>query len=93
MYRKELAAQRGMLFIFDEEEVQSFWMKNTYIPLDMIFITKNMFFAGVVENAAPLTESSRRVSSPSKFVLEVNAGFVKRHGIGAQTEIRFEGIE
>jgi uncharacterized protein len=93
MYRRELPAQSGMLFLFDTEEIQSFWMKNTYIPLDMIFIDRAMRVVGVVENAEPLTTTSRRVSSPSRYVLEVNAGFAKRNGIAAGTEVLFEGVD
>jgi hypothetical protein len=91
MFRRELAAQQGMLFIFDQAEIQSFWMKNTYIPLDMIFINEAMQVVGVVENAEPLTTTSRRVRDPSRYVLEVNGGFAKRHGITAGTRVAFEG--
>jgi len=90
MFRKKLAAHEGMLFIFNREEVQSFWMRNTYIPLDMIFISKKMYVVGVVENAEPMTETSRRVDAPSTFVLEVRGGFAKAQGIAEGTRARFE---
>lgn len=92
MYRKELAAYRGMLFIFDREERQSFWMKNTYIALDMIFVSEGMKVVGVVENARPMTTESRAVDAVSRYVLEVNAGFARRHEIAAGTAVRFEGL-
>ena len=92
MYRRELPQSGGMLFIFDREEVQSFWMKNTYIPLDMVFIDSDKKVVGVVHNAEPLTETSRRVDAPSRYVLEVNGGFAKKHGIEAGTRVRFEGF-
>jgi uncharacterized membrane protein (UPF0127 family) len=90
MHRRELAAYRGMLFIFDREERQSFWMKNTYIPLDMIFISEGMRVVGMVEDARPVTTESRGVEAPSRYVLEVNGGFVRRHGIARGDRVRFE---
>jgi uncharacterized protein len=93
MFRKELPARRGMLFLFDDEEVQSFWMKNTYLPLDMIFIAARMEVVGVVENAEPLTTSPRRVEGRSRFVLEMNAGFARANRIEAGVHVRFEGTE
>ncbi len=92
MYRKELGAHKGMLFIFDSEEIQSFWMKNTYIPLDMIFINKKMEVVGVIENASPMTTNSRSVSNPSIYVVEVNAGYAKQYGITRGTKVGFEGV-
>ena len=53
MYRSQLADDAGMVFVFEEPSVQRFWMKNTLIPLDMIFIGKDRKIVGVVENAAP----------------------------------------
>jgi hypothetical protein len=92
MHRRELPAHRGMLFIFERQEIQSFWMQNTYIPLDMIFIDEAMRVVGVVENAAPLTTESRKVASPSRFVLEVNGGFSKQNKIGPGTRVVFEAV-
>jgi uncharacterized protein len=92
MFRKQLPQSQGMLFIFDTEEIQSFWMENTYIPLDMIFIDAKLEVVGVVENAAPLTRTSRKVDTPSLYVLEVNAGFARQHGIGKGTKVTLEGV-
>lgn len=83
MYRQKLDANNGMLFVFAETEVHSFWMKNTSIPLDMIFIDKDGEIVGIVENAVPFTTSSRMVPHPSRYVLEVNAGFAAAQGIQA----------
>ncbi|MBW2733885.1 MAG: DUF192 domain-containing protein [Deltaproteobacteria bacterium] len=93
MYRKELAPMAGMLFIFSRLQVQSFWMKNTYIPLDMIFVDETMKVVGLVENAGPMTLDSRRIEAPSRYVVEVNAGFCKKHGVVVGTTMRVEGIE
>ncbi len=87
MYRRELAEDSGMLFIYESEQPLVFWMKNTLIPLDMIFIDGTSRVVGVVENAEPMTETARAVSAPSQFCLEVNAGFAQRHGVGVGTRV------
>jgi uncharacterized protein len=93
MYRQKLADDEGMLFLFNEEEHQSFWMKNTYLPLDMIFIKADLTVLGVYEGAIPLTEDGRSVPGDSQYVLEVNANFARRHEIKPGTKVRFIGTE
>ena len=90
MYRQHLPPDSGMLFLFDADEVHQFWMKNTLIPLDMIFITADLTVAGVVENAEPRTLTGRTIGKISRHVLEVNAGWAKAHGVGEGTKLRFE---
>ncbi len=92
MFRRELLPEHGMLFVFERAEQQSFWMKNTYLPLDMIFITSSMRVLGVIENAKPHSTESRQVPGESQYVLEVNAGFAQIHGIGTGTAVRFIGV-
>ena len=92
MFRKSLADRQGMLFIFPTQVVQTFWMKNTYIPLDMLFIDEAMTVVGVVHSAAPMTETRRSVDIPSRYVLELKGGFCKREGIGQGAKVKFEGI-
>lgn len=92
MHRRSLPRDAGMLFVFPRMEHQSFWMDNTYIPLDMIFIDDDLRVVGVVEDAEPLTEDAREVEGDSRYVLEVNAGFARRHGIGPGTRVRFENL-
>lgn len=92
MYRQHLPIDSGMLFLMGREKQWSFWMRNTLIPLDMIFITKDMTIAGIVENAEPLSESLRMVDKPSTYVLEVNGGFTKSAGIVAGAQVRFENV-
>ena len=92
MYRKSLGKNKGMLFVFDEEKKQTFIMKNTYIPLDMIFIGKDMRVAGWVENAQPLSQQ-HSIDKPSQYVLEVNAFFCKDQGIATGDEVRLKDIE
>ena len=91
-YRKELAPDRGMIFLFPAPSVQSFWMKNTPLPLDMIFIGGDRKIAGIVEQTVPFSLESRFVGAPSQFVLEINGGLSKRLGIRAGDPVRFEGI-
>jgi Uncharacterized conserved protein len=92
MFRKELAENSGMLFVYPSEAPLSFWMKNTYLPLDMIFINDTMRIVGVVENAEPLTLEARSVNTPARYVLEVNGLFVRRHGISPGSRVRFNNI-
>jgi len=91
-YRRELAANRGMIFLFPAPSVQSFWMKNTPLPLDMIFIGSDRKIVGIVEQTVPFSLDSRSVPAASQFVLEINGGLSKRLGIRAGDSVRFEGI-
>jgi len=89
MNRQELAPNQGMLFIFNDERIRSFWMKNTYIPLDMIFINKNQEIVTIHENVRPCEEqspkqntcSSYQSTEPAKYVLEINAGEAKKNNL------------
>jgi len=67
-------------------------MHNTYIPLDMIFIGTDRRIVGVVENATPQTDDPREVEGESQYVLEVNAGFARRHSLGPGTLVRFVDV-
>ncbi|MFT7433947.1 MAG: uncharacterized membrane protein (UPF0127 family) [Alphaproteobacteria bacterium] len=80
MHRHSLAKMGGMLFVWPDKGVRSFWMKNTNIPLDMIFMNDTNVH-GLVKNALPHTLTPRAVKGVSNAVLEVNAGFADRHGI------------
>jgi len=89
MFRKHLAPSAGMWFIFENPQQLTFWMHNTLLPLDMIFVTSDFQVLGVVENATPLTDTSRSVPGSAQYVLEVNAGFSRRNGIAAGTSVRY----
>jgi uncharacterized protein len=91
-YRKELGNDRGMIFLFAAESPQTFWMKNTPIPLDMIFINRAQKIVGIVEQTIPFSLDSRSVGIPSQFVLEINGGLAKRLGIQTGDSVRFDGI-
>ncbi len=92
MFRRQMAPNAGMIFLFARPRQMTFWMRNTYIPLDMVFITSEMRVLGVVENATPETDDAREVEGISQYVLEVNAGFAREHGIAAGTPVRFEQV-
>jgi uncharacterized membrane protein (UPF0127 family) len=83
MYRNEMALDHGMLFVFPLEQMRSFWMKNTFIPLDMIFIRKNGTIVNIEANAKPLDLSSRPSKAPALAVLEINGGLSEKLGIKA----------
>jgi uncharacterized membrane protein (UPF0127 family) len=93
MYRKFLAPDAGMLFLMDDEDDHYFWMKNTLIPLDIVFIKSDKTVAGILENMQPHDTHSKGVGVPSLYVLEVNAGWTKAHGVSAGTRISFDGVE
>jgi len=92
MFRKELEADSGMLFIFKETSEHGFWMQNTLIPLDMIFIGEDGRVVGIVVNAEPLTTSPRTVGARSRYVLEVNGGWSAAHAVSKGDRVRFEGL-
>ncbi|NRA93933.1 MAG: DUF192 domain-containing protein [Psychroserpens sp.] len=74
MYRSSMANDQGMLFIFPNTQFRSFYMKNTQIPLDIIFISEDLNIASIQKNAKPMDETSLPSEAPAKYVLEVNAG-------------------
>lgn len=83
MFRKFLEKNSGMLFVFDNEDYHSFWMKNTLIPLDMIFISESFEIVDIIY-ATPCLEDPCRSYKPArkaKYVLEVNGNFTAKNGI------------
>jgi uncharacterized membrane protein (UPF0127 family) len=81
----------GMLFIFPDEQNQSFWMRNTLIPLDLIFINKEQRIVGIVQQAEPRTLSPRTVNRPSRYVLEVPGGWTDKVGIREGSDVQLRG--
>lgn len=88
MFRPSLPADAGMLFIFDPPRPASFWMRNTMIPLDMIFIGDDGKVVNVAERTIPYSEASQNSDGPVRAVLEVNGGEAARLGIGPGTAVR-----
>lgn len=89
MFRPTMDPRWGMLFLYDHDEDHSFWMRNTLIPLDMVFLAADGTVAGVVEQAEPLTLEPRSCGRPSRHVLELVGGTVHRLGIHAGVAYRF----
>ena len=92
MFRRELGADSGMLFIFGQEDVRRFWMHNTYIPLDMVFLDAHRVVVGIEENAVPLDETSRGPDAPAQYVVEVRGGAAKQHGLGVGARAEFRNL-
>jgi uncharacterized membrane protein (UPF0127 family) len=81
MFRQSMAADAGMLFVFPEEREQAFWMRNTYIPLDMIFIKADGSILSIAERTVPLKDDAVPSRGPALAVLELNGGTSARLGI------------
>ena len=92
MYRDHMAEDSGMIFVFSAPDHLNFWMKNTEIPLDMIFADPRGRIVGIVTNAEPYTETPRGVDADSEYVLEVNGGFAARHHIAPGDRLVFDGF-
>lgn len=81
MYREHMEDGQGMFFIFPYDMMQSFWMKNTIIPLDMLFINSAQEIVTIQKNTTPYATDSYQSTKPAQYVLEVNAGYTDRLGI------------
>lgn len=95
MFRTSLPADRGMLFVFAKEDFWSFWMKNTYIPLDIIWMDSRGRVVDMVENAMPSKAAEPPSFKPvfaARYVLEANAGFAAKNGIKPGARARFRWI-
>lgn len=92
MYRKEMADGEGMLFIFPDSQTRAFWMKNTLIPLDILYFDHNRRLVSISENTPPCKNTSTRCpnypsAKPAKYVLEINAGLSQNYGFEAGDEL------
>ena len=88
MHRRSMPQQEGMLFVFDQPGVQCFWMKNTLLPLTAAFVDDD----GTIVNLAdmqPQTETPHCSARPVRYVLEMNQGWFKRHGVKAGTQLKW----
>ncbi len=95
MYRKEMAADAGMLFVFPEAQIRSFWMKNTLIPLDILYFDHRKKIVSISKNTPPCRNTTTRcVNYPSKkpaqYVLEINAGLSDKYGFNTGDELFIE---
>ena len=90
MFRRSLAPDAGMLFVYDGEAPRSMWMKNTYISLDMVFARADGSVASVAHDTEPLSLRSVTSSEPVNFVLELNAGTAARLWIDEDSRLFWE---
>ncbi|MFO0555837.1 MAG: DUF192 domain-containing protein [Polyangiaceae bacterium] len=87
MYRTALDTNAGMLFEFEDERVLTFWMHNTCLPLDMIFIAKDGVIVGIEENTPTLSDQTFSPGCAASYVLEVNAGWTRKNGVRAGMKV------
>ncbi|MDY0080735.1 MAG: DUF192 domain-containing protein [Ignavibacteriaceae bacterium] len=90
MFRKSMKETESMLFIFPNEEPRSFWMRNTYIPLDMIFVSGEKKIVMIQKNTKTLSDQSYPSILPAKYVVEVVGGFTTKYGIKEGDSIDFK---
>lgn len=93
MNRKEMQENQGMLFIFPRQDYQSFWMRNTLISLDMIFVNEQKKIVTIHKNTKILSDQSYPASEPAMYVVEVLAGFADRHNIKVGDKIDWLGTK
>ncbi|KAF3980636.1 MAG: DUF192 domain-containing protein [Methylococcales symbiont of Iophon sp. n. MRB-2018] len=92
MFRKYLAPNKGMLFVFDEEVIQWIWMKNTFIPLDIIYISEQWKIVSILKDLKSCDKdpcSMYSSNKKAKYMLEINAGIVDEKGIAVAEKINF----
>ena len=89
MYRKKLLNNEGMLFIFSREKIIQLWMKNTYIPLDVIFISENKVIVDLKKNMEKLSETIVESKVKSRYALEFNAGLINKLDIEIGDKVFF----
>ncbi len=90
MFRKSMDEDKGMLFLFERSEPQSFYMRNTFFPLDIMFVDENNVITTIHENTKTLNDNSLPSNGPAKYVVEVNGGYAKKHGIKVGDKISWQ---
>jgi uncharacterized membrane protein (UPF0127 family) len=93
MFRRQMAKEHAMLFDFGTEQPASFWMENTYIPLDMIFIKEDGTIESIAERTTPLSRRSVTSKGPVRYVLEINGGLSNELGIRAGDRVSGPALE
>ncbi len=93
MFVRKLPASTGMLFVYNPEDFISMWMKNTYIPLDMIFARSDGTISSIARNTEPLSLRSVASIEPVTYVLELNAGITEKLFIDTDSRLILETTE
>lgn len=92
MYRTHLPEDHGMLLTYGHRGEQAIWMHNTCIPLDVLFVDDDGTIVAIREHARPMDDSAYRTRCPSRHVIEVNAGWCRRHGVRPGQKVRLVGV-
>ncbi|WP_420415073.1 DUF192 domain-containing protein [Roseibium sp.] len=92
MHREEMALDHGMLFVFEREAEQFFWMKNTPLPLDIIFISSAGRIVSIAADTTPYSEKVIPSGVPARFVLELNAGTAAKLGIAVGDQVKSQSM-
>ncbi len=90
MFVRNMPERTGMLFIYDQDDVRSMWMKNTYIPLDMAFVRSDGSISSIIQDTVPLTLNPQASREPVRYVLELNAGTARQLGISPKSRLLWE---
>ena len=90
MFVRNMPERTGMLFIYDQDDVRSMWMKNTFIPLDMAFVRSDGSVSSIIQDTVPLTLKSQASREPVRYVLELNAGAARQLGISPKSRLLWE---
>lgn len=91
MFRRELKPNTGMIFVFPREDRHSFWMRNTYVSLDMVFVNKERKVVGILEHVPVLNDEPRTIGAPSQYVIELPAGSASIQKISVGAEMKIDG--
>lgn len=89
MYRRKMTLNQGMLFLFDDAAERSFWMANTPLPLDIMFVDPDSQVINIAKRTKPLSRESVTSTGPAQYVVEVRGGFSDRFGISDSTRVRW----
>lgn len=93
MYRRQMTLTQGMLFIFPDEAPRQFWMANTPIPLDIMFVGADSQIVNIARRTRPLSRENVVSTGPAQYVVEVRGGFSDRYGLDETTRIRWQRNE
>lgn len=93
MFVESLASDQGMWFVFPRERMRQFWMKNTLIPLDIIFVNSKLTVINVIHRALPKSLDARRSKAPAQYVLELAGGQAKARGLKSGTVLSPCGLD
>lgn len=93
MHRRSLGYDRGMLFIFDEVDDGGMWMRNTPLPLDIVFVAPDSQVINIARRTTPFSDETIEPAAPRKFVVEVRAGFANRFGLNDSTRLRWTRMD